>query len=485
MLNRSLGSRGGSTSGRRAVTALLVTFGALHSARADVPPDPPVTEASALHAPASNEPSVLASKTDSAAGGANAAAQPGEQPAVLEEQPGVLTDEEAGLADAAATGQLLKFYGFGDMGYRHFFVAQDSPWFLFLNRQPSFFVGNLNLYLDAQLSERWRALAEVRFTYLPNGAPSLSSTSPNIPRQDADLADYTNFSRKTPVGGIVLERATLEYSAFPWLSISGGHWLTPYGIWNVDHGSPVIIGVTAPFIIGAQLIPTSQVGVLGQGTTPLIGNWELGYAFGISNGRAAKVPFEDLDGNKAVTARVAVTYRAFGESTLGGTFYAGRSTQGANELYFVDGRPKSRLNVSEQFDERSYAADFKWVWRSLHLQTEWLLNERRYTDSGRPRRKTGLAPNTHNLGGYALVGYRTPLFGVMPYASFEYSADPLLQALELADSVTIVTCGLNIRPEPRVVFKAEYSHGSFSGGGPQGFAGNSLQGVDMQAAWAF
>ena len=394
-----------------------------------------------------------------------------------------LTDEEEGVAEAAASGQLVKFYGFGDMGYRHFFVAHDSPWFLYLNRQPSFFVGNLNLYLDAQLSRRWRALTEVRFTYLPNGAPILSDA--NAPRQEGDLSDYTKFSRKTPVGGIVIERATLEYTVSPALSISAGQWLTPYGIWNVDHGSPVIIGVTAPFIIGAQLLPSAQVGILGHGSAPLIGDWELSYALGLSNGRLDKVPFEDLDGNKAVTARVAVTYRGVGEATVGATFYAGRSTQGSSGLYFVNGRPKSRLNVNEQFDEASYATDFKWVWRNLHLQTEWLLNERRYTNTGRVRRSSALAPDKRNFGGYALLGYRTPLFGIMPYASAEYSADPLLQALELADTVTIFTCGLNIRPEPRVVFKAEYSHGSFSGGGPQGFAGNSLQGLDMQAAWAF
>jgi hypothetical protein len=284
----------------------------------------------------------------------------------------------------------------------------------------------------------------------------------------------------------VIERATLDYSAFPWLTVSAGHWLTPYGIWNVDHGSPVIIGVSLPFVIGAQLLPKSQVGLLAQGSTTLSHDLELGYALGISNGRTDEVPYEDLDNNKAVTARLSLTYRGLGDLTLGGTMYTGRTTEGYNELYLVNGSPKSRLDVTAQYDEVSYATDLKWVWRDFHLQTEWILNDKRYTDRGRPPGPNGgLRPDKRNFGGYGLIGYRTPLFGIMPYVKAEYSPEPQSQSIGVADQVVLYTAGLNFRPEARVVLKAEYSYGYFPGADPKGFAGNSIKGLDMQAAWAF
>lgn len=402
------------------------------------------------------------------------------------DEPLTLDEDEAGALDSAAAGSPIKLYGFGDIGYRQLFVPQNSPWLLFLNRQPSFFVGNLNIYFDAQLAKRWRALAEVRFTYLPNGAPDTSLRTDTVNRTDTFVADYTDYSRNHPVGGIIIERATLEFSAFPWLNIAAGHWFTPYGIWNVDHGSPVIIGVAPPYIIGARLLPDSQVGLLAQGSGTLAPDFELSYALGLSNGRSDRIAYEDLDSNKAITARVALTYRGFGDLTLGATVYKGRATLGVNQLYITSDGPRSRLNVTEQFDELAYATDLKWVWHDLHFQTEWIMNDRRYTDRGRlPGPNGGLRPDKRDFGGYGLLGYRTPLFGIMPYFKAEYSPEPESEDVGVADKIALFTGGLNWRPEARVVLKAEYTYGYFPGADPKGFGGSSIKGLDMQAAWAF
>ncbi|MEO8906141.1 MAG: hypothetical protein ABI488_26525 [Polyangiaceae bacterium] len=481
-------------------TALLTSFAApafaaTGDAPADTTPKQPtqVTSEGAAQAvpdaavalPATVAPNPGAPAPDAGASPVTAAEAPTPDEAA-EAAPLALEEEASGPLEGASAGSPIKIYGFGDIGYRQLFVPKNSPWLLFLNREPSFFVGNLNLYFDAQLAKRWRALAEFRFTYLPQGAPDTSLSTNYVKHTDSGYADYTDFSRTHSVGSIMIERATLDYSAFSWLNISAGQWLTPYGIWNVDHGSPVIIGVSLPFVIGANLLPKAQVGLLAQGSVPLTRDFELGYALGLSNGRPDQVPYEDLDKNKAITARVSLSYHGLGDVTLGGTVYTGRTTQGYNELYLVDGSPKSRLDVSAQYDEVSYASDLKWVWRDFHLQTEWILNDRRYTEHGRPPGPNGgLRPDKRNFGGYGLIGYRTPLLGIMPYVKAEYSPEPQSQSIGVADQVVLYTGGLNFRPEARVVLKAEYSYGYFPGADPKGFAGNDIKGLDMQAAWAF
>jgi hypothetical protein len=399
-------------------------------------------------------------------------------------QPLELQDEEAGPVDSLLAGDSVKIYGFGDVNYRHMLVPDDSPWLLYLNRHPSVFVGHLNMYLDAQLSERWRALTEIRFTYSPHGAWRTDGAG-LATQDDTSAADYADFTRDHPVGSIMIERAWVEYGALPFLSIQAGQFLTPYGIWNVDHGSPVIIGVTPPFIIGAELLPAQQVGILAHGSVDLVDDLELGYALGLSNGRTNFSAYEDMDDSKAVTARLSATHRGLGELTLGATAYFGRNTRTTRQIYFVGTSPKSRENIVDQYDELAYAADLKWVYAGLHLQTEWLANERRYTEAGRPLTDGGLEADRRDWGGYALVGYRTPLLGIMPYVKGEYSPDPALRAIGVQQNVALVTGGLNVRPVPRVVLKGEYTYGTFPDAPPGSFAENDIQGVDLQLAWAF
>lgn len=392
----------------------------------------------------------------------------------------VLQDEQPGAAQALE-GEPMKIYGFGDIGYRHMLVPEDSPWLVYLNRHPSFFVGHLNFYFDAQLAERWRALAEVRFTYLPQGG--WRTNEGRVEYGNSDSADYADFTRDRAVGGLMIERATIDYVAFPFLTIQAGQFLTPYGIWNVDHGSPVIIGVTPPFIIGAKLLPPAQVGLLAHGSSGVARDLELGYALGLANGRTDLIPYEDLDSNKALTLRLSLTLRKFGELQLGSTFYAGRTTDNYRQIYFDSG-PKSREVVKYQYDERSLAFDLRFTHAGFHLQAEAIVNERKFDDDLRAPLNGGLEPDRRNAGGYALTGYRLPL-EIMPYVKGEYSPDRALQALGVDENVALFTGGINFRPVPRVVFKGEYTYGFFPGAEPGGFAANDLAGLDFQVAWAF
>jgi hypothetical protein len=438
-------------------------------------------------APTPKDPAPAPAPTDPARAPASADARepaPAPSDATTTDAAAQLDEDQPGAADSVLNGEALKLYGFGDVGYRHMLVPQDSPWLVYLNRHPSLFVGHLNFYFDSQLAERWRALAEVRFTYQPQGG--WRTGSDHVVRHgNTDTADYTDFTRDHSVGGLMIQRAFIEYSAAPGLSVQAGQFLTPYGIWNIDHGSPVIIGVSPPYLVGARLLPESQVGLLAFGRVSLVDDLELSYALGASNGRTDQIAYEDLDDNKAVTARLALTYRGLGELTLGSSFYTGTTTDNTRGIYFENGSPKSSEDVFYQVKERSFAFDLRWIKNDLHFQAEAIVNDRKFTARGRPTLGSGLEPDRRNAGFYALVGYRTPLAGIMPYVKGEYSPDPALQTIGVDQNVALFTGGLNYRPVPRVVFKAEYTHGSFPGHKPGTFGDNPVAGVDLQIAWAF
>ena len=63
----------------------------------------------------------------------------------------------------------MQLYGFADFSYLHVFGPKSNVNKQYVAPYPRFYVGHLNLYLSSTLGERWRSLAEVRFTYAPLG----------------------------------------------------------------------------------------------------------------------------------------------------------------------------------------------------------------------------------------------------------------------------------------------------------------------------
>ncbi len=434
-------------------------------------PQPPVTSPTPEPATAAVEP-----PTAKAEGEADAEA-------ALDE----LTEEEA-FGDANAAPLPLEVYGFADLGYRQVLVERNSPWLLSFNRHPSFFVGNLNLYFDKQITPDWRSLAEVRLTYLPHGARRVSWSDGSVTRIDNQSSDYLDAQRPRQIGGVILEQVWLKYTAHPLLTLRAGQWLSPYGVWVTDHGSPVIIGVRRPIIIGSELIPEHQVGLLLRGGSLLAGSLEWSYALGLSNGRSTLVAYEDLDGNKALTGRLALLLSALGELQLGASLYYGRHTESSEQAVVGPDGVESEEAISLQMDELVYAADLRWVFEGLHVQAEIMSYERRFTEAGRPPDPTGgLTADRRKWGGYALIGYRLPWFPLMPYGKAEYAPDNTAEAYGIPDRAVIWTGGLNYRPIPYVVLKGEFTHGYLtqSEGDTTGLTKHGIDMLEFQLAWAF
>ncbi|HEY3498592.1 MAG TPA: hypothetical protein VGK73_28070 [Polyangiaceae bacterium] len=450
------------------------------SAPADtVPPTPGVTKA----APAAAPPAPAAAKAPTPDDTAAAAAKEAEADAAS-----AAAEAEALAAVSAEPdveeGSKLQIYGFADFTYgvqvKRF--AFDAPF-------NSFALGRLNLYMASDLGDRWKALAEVRFSYLPHGATTLPDETGQSSRIDDTVPDYTDLDRPVRWGGIMIERAYLEYLAHPLLNVRAGHFLTPYGIWNVDHGSPVIIGVRRPYIVGEQLFPSAQTGLEIYGThhfDPV----RVGYHLTLSNGRGPIDTYQDLNENKAIGGRLfASADTSAGNLTLGVSGYTGRYTDATQE-FGIDANGDLTFNYPIQLDynELSLAADIKYELGGLLVQGETVMNDVVYDQQrpvqafAAPGTPPGYVADYRRVGVYGLAGYRFPFLGTMPFAGLEY-ADA--GGGGFIQKSAAFWGGLNVRPTARVVLKAQYTYSWFPDAAANLPENSHYNSLDFQAAWSF
>ena len=458
------------SSGRLAALSGLVLLGLAPSAAAQDPAPPqPIVPAQPV------SPTVDATATASSSGDAEADAL-----VAALAQGGGEASGEAAVADVQEYS--LNIYGFTDFTYTH--RLND---FTFASPYPSFMVGNLNLYAGAELGSGWRALTEFRLLYVPNGSiPAEQALELEPDRIDTTVADPADYGRPLRWGGVEIERAWLEYAVHSLLTVQVGQWLTPYGIWNVDHGSPVIIGVRRPYVVGEALIPERQTGVQLYGSF-LTGTTEIGYNLGLSNGRGPLDAYQDLDKNKAVTARLFVNSDLpIGTLSLGGTMYRGTYTNRHTRLFIsAIGQLGTEYISTERWDELGLAADLRWIFEDLTVQGELIMRDVAYDDALRPGSlpvpgaPPGFAADYRSLGWYAMAAYRLPWWNITPF----FGGEHYVPGEELVFDASAVWGGLNIHPIPRVVLKAQYTQSWFPDDSVIGDDG--IQVIDLQAAWSF
>lgn len=177
-------------------------------------------------------------------------------------------------------------------------------------------LAHVNLYYDVKPNEHTRALIEIAYQtkfFQTYSQPSLTMDSLKIGTLDQNLsiAQMSQANRITPEqqeqledlqsvlinreiqksspndvdGGIYIERAWFDIHFNPLLNFKIGRYVNPVGIWNVDHGSPVLISARQPLqmsIIG--IYPLVLEGGMIYGSHYL-GDYELLYKIHISSGR--------------------------------------------------------------------------------------------------------------------------------------------------------------------------------------------------------
>lgn len=439
-------------------------------------------------APVTTEPSTPVAPTETAPPDVTADAVSAD--AVPVEEPAELTEAELaelGLSTTSSGSALdtsLKFWGFADFSVSARLMRRTSTWSGLLGRDPTFFVGNFNVYLSKNITERIRTLGEVRFTYLPNGVPDASTGA------YASTQVATDYSTLGPMrwGGISIQRIYVEATLHEMAVLRIGHFLTPYGIWNVDHGSPVFVPVSRPVVLNQAFFPESQTGFELFGRKRVGAENVVGYHLTLSNGLGPISEYHDLDRNKAVGGRLYWQWEGFGQLQIGGSALYARDTSSVDAPGLsADGKLAWTEKISTQSDVLALAADVRWALGGFLLQSEFVSQQRKYTNRGRvggnnPLLGQWVAPQDGTqLGAYVLAGHRFDWLGVMPYLLFsrinirDFRSSSEVQASGLAG-------GLNVRPIDAFVVKVEYTWSKFN---KNLISTQPLHGLQAQVAWAF
>ncbi|HVU02036.1 MAG TPA: hypothetical protein VHE30_09800 [Polyangiaceae bacterium] len=355
----------------------------------------------------------------------------------------------------ASKPQSLSIYGFTDFGFNKFYTSDKSQLnTLFPSRAGTFVLGNANLFFDAQPYEDWRSLMEIRFTNLPHGVET-SLAQPggsDYARTNTEVQDFTSPSVRGQevLGSVIIERIQTEYSVSDALKFTGGYFFTPWGIWNVDHGTPTLISLLLPSFIADGYLPTHTLGAQLSGSF-YTGNWELGYhAYVGNNHTPSQVDFRD---DKAVGGRLFASSTGSAVKTkFGVSGYWGHESDISKRV--VSALPylaETKETVSAR--EWMVGADASLDAGPLRLRAEGFVRRIDYEVG----KRSGFTPNHYYSDGYVIAAYELPWGGIEPYTYVEAMHWPSA----LGDTAFIPSVGVNIHFNPAVQLKAQYGHAFF------------------------
>lgn len=429
-------------------------------------PEPTVPAATAEMAEAAPAPATPEPATD-----VNARLQALEQELAAQKQKVEALEAERAEALNGVSGSeidppKLSIYGFADMGGQ-WVGTPEGPFHDMMASAPYFAIGNINLYFDARPSRSWRALIETRYGLFPH------QTWSGLNQIDNRFMDTTSPSGRGYAiwSGVVLERAWLQWTHDERFALQAGYLLTPYGIWNVDHGTPTLISLLLPSLQVEEAIPQHQIGVQALGKFP-VDNWELGYHAYLTNGRNAIAT--DPHWRKGVGGRLLVRRSGDLRVQLGGSGYYGSTHKDVMQLYPgtdpKTGAPTMTLVRSDRAvdggytgDEWSVGGDVSLDWRGIRFRGEAMVRHVMYED-GKHESKTyaapgALVPNHYRHYAYGILAYRFASH-YEPYLFIDYNdSDP--QA-SLNKWGLCYSAGLNIYFTATAMLKMQYAEQTFS-----------------------
>jgi opacity protein-like surface antigen len=282
-------------------------------------------------------------------------------------------------------------------------------------------------------------------------------------------------------GAVSVEFATLDYFWRPWANARAGLLLIPMGFINQIHEPPYYLGVNRPEV-ERRLIPATWsengTGVFGEIAE------QIEYAFYVTNGLNAKgyqasgIRDGRQKGNEALAEDPAFTGRVdwtpLPGLLVGASTFVGKA--GQDQDFEVTGVPNP-VNLPSTLTAL-WDIHAQYDWRGLHLRGLFTMTH--IDDAGqltmalRPEDQGGIGEIGDDeviakglLGGYAEVSYDvlqwiTPDSDrtLEPFFRFEYLDTqfnvPSGFTADDSNQLKIYTVGLQFKPIPNVVLKADY-----------------------------
>ena len=380
-------------------------------------------------------------------------------------------------ATEKVAGSSLVLSGFFTLEFRDL-QSEDSA-FRFLpslSPQSTFNNSHLNLYVDAKVLPDFRFFCELRFVYEP----------------------YSQFieslGKISATSEVLIERAWVDWLFRDWLTVRAGNFLVPYGIWNLEHGDPILLSTFTPVMLRRDIFPERATGVQLYGHCS-IQDVELLYYFWLGNGKGARLATEDEQNNKSIGARLETKLPDFQKLSgiaIGVSGYVGKGHGGtvsttddriANSIYKVFAA-KGQLSALRELNENGFDAtgdplgefrdhalgvDLRFRFYNFFFQGEIVVN------SVRPTEKVDSPVDTDGDGTADMVVTVTPKsfrqFGAYMQSAYEFDAGswglvtPFFRFdwlegndrfhRELA-AFTIFISGVNWKINNNVALKAEY-----------------------------
>lgn len=282
-------------------------------------------------------------------------------------------------------------------------------------------------------------------------------------------------------GAVSVEFATLDYFWRPWANARAGLVLIPMGFINEVHEPPYFLGVFRP-VVERFLIPTTWsengVGIFGEIAE------QIDYAFYITNGLNAKgyeasgIREGRQKGNEALAEDPAfvgrVDWTPLPGLLVGVSTFVGNA--GQDQSFEVTGVPvpvELPSTLTALWDLHA-----QYEWRGLHLRGLFTMTH--IDDAGaltlalRPEDQGGIGMigateviASDLIGGYAEIGYDVLQWilpesdaTLEPFFRFEYLDTqwkvPSGFTPDNANEQQVYTVGLQYKPIPNVVLKADY-----------------------------
>lgn len=410
----------------------------------------------------------------------------------IEELERRFNEQQSAEDGAASEERKLSGWGFFDITFgKALLDHSQAAYGGYVPRYSSFMTNGVNLYLKSEMTKTLSAMVETRLTYTPVGvnySKPVDVYMDGVFVQSQGVAERGGSVSKNPYSyfmyrqhGLFIERAHFDWKPRDWFGVRVGRYLTPFGIWNEDHGSPVTLGVDMPNLINYALVPTHQLGLQVYGVQPLAENLNLEYAITASNGRGPIDEYKDLDDNKALGLRLKATYSADNLFLrLGGYAYYGKYTDSYDYLRLAM-TPALTLDRSqsapfgagakttEAYRETIGTLDATVQLYGFRLMAE--LAERRVmfdvaptmdpvrsTINGTPYGTQIFAGSYVGVAYYGMLGYEFELgeslgnMKVTPYAGADHLSPDKTQPVMVMNQYRF---GVNLKPSPYLTGKLE------------------------------